>query len=465
MPSRIFLVDDNLDALGVLKTKLEYVGHHVGIAGSAEEALSRIKEFDPAVVITDLHMPGMNGLQLLERVKSDMDDVDVIVATGHEDMSSAVQAMKSGAFDYLVKPMDLGEVESLVRRCLDAQRLNRAARRKSQDPEHPSVGENTVVGRDPRMIDIFKTIGVLAQNRTTVLIRGETGTGKEMIARAIHQNSAASKEPFIAVNCTALSDQLLESELFGHVKGSFTGAVSSKRGYFELAGDGTIFLDEIGDTSPDFQTKLLRVLQERQFYPVGGEEPRFTAARVVAATHQPIEKLVEEGGFREDLYFRLKVVEIEVPPLRERREDIDLLAQALLVKTARSMGSESSFISDAAMKRLRQHSWPGNVRELENVLTRAIVLARGHAIGEDHISIGLTLANPSRRTVGPTSDTLDSVIAAHVADVLARCGGNKSQAARTLAISRSRLARILRKFHLDESGEADPTDDTTLEDD
>ena len=466
MPSRIFLVDDNLDALGVLKTKLEYIGHHVGIAGSAEEALSRIKEFDPALVITDLHMPGMNGLQLLERVKSDMVDVDVIVATGHEDMSSAVQAMKSGAFDYLVKPMDLGEVESLVARCLEAQRLNRAARRKSKAEDRPSVGENTVVGRDPRMIEIFKTIGVLAQNRTTVLIRGETGTGKEMIARAIHQNSAAAKEPFIAVNCTALSDTLLESELFGHAKGSFTGAVSSKRGYFELAGDGTIFLDEIGDTSPDFQTKLLRVLQERQFYPVGGEEPRFTKARVVAATHQPIEKLVEEGGFREDLYFRLKVVEIEVPPLRERREDIPLLANSLLLKTAGNMGSESSFISDSAMKRLQQHSWPGNVRELENVLTRAIVLARGHAIGEDHISIGMPVSSRTRKPEGPASDTLDSVIAAHVDDVLTRCGGNKSQAARTLAISRSRLARILRKFNLDDGADgADGLNDSAFDDD
>ncbi|MEZ4414995.1 MAG: sigma-54 dependent transcriptional regulator [Gemmatimonadota bacterium] len=453
MPSRILLVDDNADALTVLKTKLEHVGHHVGTAGSAEEALSRIKEFDPAVVITDLHMPGMNGIQLLERVKADMTEVDVIVATGHEDMSSAVMAMKAGAFDYLVKPIDLGEVESLVGRCLEAQRLNRTARRVQDDGEPPSFGENTVVGRDPRMIEIFKTIGVLARNRATVLIRGETGTGKEMIARAIHQNSAASREPFIAVNCTALSDTLLESELFGHVKGSFTGAVSSKRGYFELAGSGTIFLDEIGDTSPDFQTKLLRVLQERQFYPVGGEEPRFTEARVVAATHQPIEKLVEEGGFREDLYFRLKVVEIEVPPLRQRREDIPLLAQALLYKTAREMGSQSRFISEPAMRRLKQHSWPGNVRELENVLTRAIVLARGHAIAEEHISLGIQVSSRAKRSEGPDSDTLDAVIAAHVADVLDRCGGNKSQAARTLAISRSRLARILRKFNLDDGSD------------
>ncbi len=464
MPSRILLVDDNEDAMTVLRDRLEYRGYTVGTAGSAEEALSRVMEFDPALIITDLRMPGMNGLQLLERVRTDMEGVDVIVATGHEDMSSAVAAMKAGAYDYVVKPFDFDEVDELVTSCLKAQKLRTQLPPPKKEVE--SFGENTVVGRDPRMIDIFKMIGVLSRNRATVLIRGETGTGKEMVARAIHDNSACSREPFIAVNCTALSDTLLESELFGHVKGAFTGAVTGRKGYFELAGAGTIFLDEIGDTSPDFQTKLLRVLQERQFYPVGGESPRRTEARVIAATHQPVEKLVEEGGFREDLYFRLKVVEIYVPPLRARRNDISELAEALLARIQVEMDAEASHITPQAMRLLEAHEWPGNVRELDNVLTRAAVLARGPAITEDHLALGPPTR--SARDVDPTvpdGETLDAVVAAHVARVLQRTQNNKSQAARVLEISRSRLARIIRKFHLDNGADDGDVDDADANDD
>ncbi len=465
MASRILLVDDNPDALTVLRDRLEYSGYVVGTAGSAEEALSKVAEFDPALIITDLRMPGMDGLQLLERVRSGMSEVDVIVATGHEDMSSAVAAMKAGAFDYITKPWDFDDVEQLVSRCLKAQRLNRQVPEPQEEEPEP-FGENKVTGRDPRMIEIYKTIGVLARNRTTVLIRGETGTGKEMIARAIHDNSGNARDPFIAVNCTALSDTLLESELFGHVKGSFTGAVSSRRGYFELAGAGTIFLDEIGDTSPEFQTKLLRVLQERQFYPVGGESPRRTEARVIAATHQPIEKLVEEGGFREDLYFRLKVVEITVPPLRERMDDVPLLAETLLRRIGQDLGTDAHHITSGAMRRLQGHHWPGNVRELQNVLTRATVLTRGVAIGEEHIALGIDpLPKRSLDPAVPAGDTLDAVVAAHVAKVLRDSGGNKSRASRTLAISRSRLARIIKRFNLDGADEQGEDDITDLDED
>jgi two-component system response regulator AtoC len=318
------------------------------------------------------------------------------------------------------------------------------------------------------MIDIYKMIGVLSRNRTTVMVRGETGTGKEMIARAIHANSAHAEEPFIAVNCTALTDTLLESELFGHTKGSFTGAVASRKGYFELAGGGTIFLDEIGDTSPDFQTKLLRVLQERKFYPVGGEEPRTTEARVIAATHQPIEQLVEDGDFREDLYFRLKVVEIYVPPLRDRRDDIPLLADSLLARIRKETHQTVRHISDAAMKRLMEYDWPGNVRELENALTRAAILARGAAIGPEHLSLGVEFVMPDARREEKRSEkktekargkngtpelpedlSLDAAISRHVQDVLQHTQGNKSETARLLGISRSRLQRYVEKFKLD----------------
>jgi len=266
-----------------------------------------------------------------------------------------------------------------------------------------------------------------------VLIRGETGTGKDVIARGIHENSEASGEPFIAVNCTALTDTLLESELFGHVKGAFTGATGSRKGYFELAGKGTIFLDEIGDTSPDFQTKLLRVLQERRFYPVGGEEPRTTRARVIAATHQPVERLIAAGRFREDLYFRLKVVEIDVPPLRERPGDIELVATALLGRIREETGRDVRRISDEALARLETHVWPGNVRELENALMRAALVARGTVIGADHLIL-------ETRVAAGEELSLREAVRRHVRLVLDRVGGDEASAAELLDISVDELA-------------------------
>jgi two-component system, NtrC family, response regulator AtoC len=465
----ILVVDDDAYTRDIFEQKLEHSGYEVETAESAEEALGKVKKVDPQLIITDLRMPGMDGLQLLEKVKGSMPDVDVIVVTGHEDMTSAVTAMKAGAFDYIVKPVNLREVDALVERCLREQALNRQVREaEAADGEREEVSPDDVVGRVPAMIEIYKMIGVLSRNRTTVMVRGETGTGKEMIARAIHANSAHAEEPFIAVNCTALTDTLLESELFGHTKGSFTGAVASRKGYFELAGGGTIFLDEIGDTSPDFQTKLLRVLQERKFYPVGGEEPRTTEARVIAATHQPIEQLLEDGDFREDLYFRLKVVEIHVPPLRERRDDIPLLAESLLARIRKETHQTVRHISEAAMKRLMEYDWPGNVRELENALTRAAILARGAAIGPEHISLGVDFVMPDGRRDDKRADkktekarpkngtpdlpadlSLDAAISRHVQEVLQHTQGNKSETARLLGISRSRLQRYVEKFKLD----------------
>jgi DNA-binding NtrC family response regulator len=465
---RILVVDDDRDARGVLLAKLAHSGYDVKGAGSAEEALGMVAAFDPALIITDLRMPGMTGIELTERVLAATEGIDLIVATAHEDMASAVAAMKAGAFDYLVKPLRLSELDGLVERCFREQALNREAQAQGRLDDHEPSPRGQVVGRDPRMIEIYKMIGVLSRNRATVLVRGETGTGKELVARAIHAHSAHADQPFIAVNCTALTDTLLESELFGHVKGAFTGAVSSRRGYFELAGSGTIFLDEIGDTSPEFQTKLLRVLQDRTFYPVGGESSRVTEARVVAATHQPVEELVRQGRFREDLYFRLKVVEIEVPPLRERRGDIPLLARALLDRMHAEDGGRVWHISGEAMAKLSAHDWPGNVRELDNALTRASLLARGSALGPEHLSLG---GGPGLRQVSPGSGapqdpvladpsalTMDQAITAHVRRILAITRGNKSEAARIMQISRSRLNRILRRLD-----SADEGDDDVLE--
>ena len=272
MSRRIMVVDDDTDALEVYRTRLNHAGFDVEIAESAEQALSRVKKFDPGMIVTDVRMSGMTGLELLNKIRDAMEGVYVVVMTGHDDMETAVTAMKSGAFDFLVKPVDPKALEALAERCFRERDLSLedAGDQETEFLEGP-LERSQLIGRDPQMVEIYKTIGVLARNRATVLIRGETGTGKEVIARAIHQHSAFSEEPFVAVNCTALTDTLLESELFGHTKGSFTGAISTRKGYFELAGEGTILLDEIGDTSPDFQTKLLRVLQERSFYPYKDE--------------------------------------------------------------------------------------------------------------------------------------------------------------------------------------------------
>jgi len=433
--SRIMVVDDEVDGLEVLKTCLVHAGYEVQTAESAEKALASVKKFDPALIITDVKMSGMSGLELLAKIRESMEGVEVVVMTAHDDMQVAVTAMKSGAFDFLVKPVDLKAVEGLAARCFREQQLASEA----QEPiEEEAMPRGRLVGRDPRMIDVYKTIGVLAGNRATVLVRGETGTGKEVIARAIHENSEQDDEPFIAVNCTALTDTLLETELFGHVKGAFTGATGSRKGYFELAGRGTIFLDEIGDTSPEFQTRLLRVLQERRFYPVGGESPLETKARVIAATHQPIEELIEERRFREDLYFRLKVVEIEVPPLRERRGDIELVATSLLGKIREETGRDVRRISEEALASLVAYDWPGNVRELENALMRAVIMARGTVIGSDHL-----ILEGKEEGAGSADLTLKKAIRRHVQLVLDRAGDDQKAAAKLLGISQKELAKHL----------------------
>ena len=427
---RILVVDDDTDGLEVLELRLTHAGYEVETAESAEKALARVSAFDPGLIVTDIRMSGMTGLDLLEKVRGAMDNVEVVVMTAHDDMETAVKAMKSGAFDFLVKPVDPKAVQALADRCFRERELVES----TEAPEAiAALPRGRLVGRDPRMIDIYKTIGVLAANRATVLVRGETGTGKEVIARGIHENSEYSAEPFIAVNCTALTDTLLESELFGHVKGAFTGATGPRKGYFELAGEGTIFLDEIGDTSPDFQTKLLRVLQERRFYPVGGEKPKTTMARVIAATHQPIGRLIDEGRFREDLYFRLKVVEMTVPPLRERPGDIELVATALLGRIREETGRDVRRISDDAVARLTEYAWPGNVRELENALLRAAIVARGTVIGADHLIL-------EGKYAGPDDLTLDAAVRRHVRLVLDRVDGDVDAAAALLGIDAAAVA-------------------------
>jgi len=440
--ARILVVDDDASIRETFERHLSRSGYTVHLAGDGQQALSLLAEVDPALIITDVRMPGLDGLELLRRVREGADPPDVLVITAHDDMRSAIEAMRAGAYDYLVKPLDLDEIDLLIQRCLSERALRGRIQRQTAAAAETHALDR-LVGRHPRMIEIYKMIGMLAGNRATVLVRGETGTGKERIARAIHFNSPAAAEPFIAVNCSALAETLLESELFGHVRGAFTGAVASRRGCFELAGAGTIFLDEIGDTSPGLQAKLLRVVETREFYPVGSERPRQSQARVIAATHRPLEALVQSGRFREDLYFRLKVVEIAVPPLRERPEDVPLLAAHLLARVAGELHRDVRALSDEALRELARYDWPGNVRELENALTRAAVLARGPVVGVEHLALGRSAAVPDSVETATVGDRLDDVERAHVLRVMARTGGNKRQAARLLGISRPRLDRLL----------------------
>jgi DNA-binding NtrC family response regulator len=445
MTRRILVVDDDPSIRETFELHLERRGYETRTVEDGDRALGLMSSFEPSLVITDVRMPGMDGLELLRRVREGT-DADVIVITAHESMESAVGAMKAGAYDYLVKPLDLKAIDHLLTRCFRDRDRRKSA--ETPPPERAATGEgHRLVGRHPAMIEIYKLIGVLAENRATVLITGETGTGKERIARAIHHSSPHSAEPFIGVNCTAIPETLLESELFGHTRGAFTGAVGARQGYFELAREGTLFLDEIGDTAPEFQSKLLRVLEEGEFYPVGAESPRRTTARIMAAAQTPLEERVREGRFRTDLFFRLQVVEIRVPPLRERREDIPLLVDHFLRKAARDLGQEVKGISGEALKALMGYQWPGNIRELEHALTRAVVLARGPTLGEEHFHLGS--AGLGGESAGPRDESLEAVEAAHVQEILERTGGVKRHAAEILEISRTRLDRIIKKHGLE----------------
>ncbi|CAN5847037.1 sigma-54 dependent transcriptional regulator [soil metagenome] len=466
MKGRILIVDDDAAIRETLTDHLSGEGYTVLAADSAEQALNRMSDFDPALVVTDVRMPGMTGIELASHVRERSPDTYTVVITAFEDMDTAVGAMRAGAFDLLVKPLDLRLVEMTIERCFRDRALHRRMRHYAGEAAEPyALGK--LVGRDPKMIDVYKVIGSVASTRTPVLIRGETGTGKEVVARAIHFNSLAAQEPFVAINCTALSETLLESELFGHVRGAFTGAVHERRGRFELAGGGTVFLDEIGDTSPAFQAKLLRVLQEHEFEPVGGERARRTEARVIAATHRPLEALVKAGSFREDLYFRLRVVELRVPPLRERRGDVPLLARHLLARIAGELHREL-YLSESVLESLSAYPWPGNVRELENALARAAVLARGKAILPEHLALG-DLTGPGEGDHGgagtgpggaghhPSRDaSLADVERAHVVRVLTRTRGNKREACRILRISRPRLDRTLSRHGIEVTEYAPP---------
>ena len=448
MSGSLLVVDDDAVVREALVEALAEAGYEVRAAGDGARAVALLAERAPDVVLSDVRMPGMDGLALLALLRERAPEIPVLLMTAFDDMPTVVAAMREGATDFLVKPLDLHELRTRVARVIDDRRARaRAGRGRRGEDETPPPQLADLVGRDPRMIEIYKLVGQVAATRANVLIRGESGTGKELIARAIHDHSREAREPFVPINCTAVPATLLESELFGHVRGAFTGAQENRRGKFALAGRGAIFLDEIGDTSADFQTKLLRVLQERQFYPVGADRPERTEARVIAATHRDLEAMVAAGQFRADLYYRLRVVEIVVPSLRERAGDLPLLATTLVRRAAAAVGRPEPVLAPDALAALARHAWPGNVRELENCLTRAVVVASGDVIRAEHLVLGGVAPDGSAKL-----GTLDEAERDHVLRVLAATRGHKARAAQILGISRPRLDRILARHGIGPDG-------------
>ncbi len=440
MADTILVVDDDPDVLASLSETLTSFGHEVSVAGDAAEAIRTIRSSPPSVVLSDVRMPDEDGLSLLRRVRSDFHDVDVVMMTAYDDMQTVATAMREGAVDFLVKPIELTQLRTILDRVM-ADRRTRLRQRRTV-PTEPRL--ESLVGGHPVMIEVYKKIGQAAAAKANVLIRGESGTGKELIARAIHANAPNAAQPFVAVNCAAVPGTLLESELFGHVRGAFTGAVGGRRGCFAQAGSGTIFLDEIGDTSTDFQSKLLRVLQSREYQPVGSERVERTDARVIAATHRPLETLVGQGCFRADLYYRLRVLEIAVPPLRERIADVARLAEHLASRAAAAMGAPPPVVSREAAAVLVHHDWPGNVRELENCILRAMAVATGGVIRPDHL--GLTTFSSLSE---PVTASLAVIERDHIARVLAYTGRHKARTAEILGVSKPRLNRLMQKYLLE----------------
>ncbi len=458
MSDAVWIIDDDRSIRWVLEKALEREGIACEVFNSAGEALARLEKSRPAAVISDINMPGPSGLEFLQHVKEKLPKVPVIIMTAYSDLDSAVAAFQSGAFEYLSKPFDVDAAVELVRRAL------------AQNQETVPTGEDMakvpeILGQAPAMQEVFRAIGRLSQSNVTVLITGESGTGKELVAHALHRHSSRAGGPFIALNTAAIPKDLLESELFGHERGAFTGAAAQRRGRFEQADGGTLFLDEIGDMPPDLQTRLLRVLADGQFYRVGGHSPVKVNVRVIAATHQDLETRVREGLFREDLYHRLNVIRLRLPALRERREDIPLLARHFLQKSARELGVETKKLSDAALKLMSGMAWSGNVRQLENVCHYLTVMAPGQVVepkdlpadltgaekggeGEDWLSC-LSRQADMRLARGDTA-ILDELVPAFektlITIALKHTGGRRIEAAQLLGWGRNTLTRKIQEL-------------------
>ena len=439
---RILVVDDETVVRESLKDWLMEDDYEVGLAASGEDAVSMAQEKSWDVILLDLKMPGMDGLETLKRLKKMTPEAEVLMMTAFATIDTAVQAMKEGAFDYLVKPFDPDEIEMHIKKIVEHKELileNILLRQKLEE----KYQYDEIIGKSSAMQEVFELITRIAPTDSTVLITGESGTGKELIAQAIHGNSARCYMPFIAVSCGALPDSLLESELFGYEKGAFTGAEHTKKGRFEMADKGTIFLDEIGEISLKTQVDLLRVLQQKAFRRLGGEEEIKVDVRILAATNRDIQKAIRENRFREDLFYRLNVISIHVPPLRDRKEDIPLLVETFIRRYCLEMNKEQVKIAPTALKLLLDYDWPGNVRELENVIERALVIGQGKEIAADDFPF-------SRRELGPEKfpKSLKIMEQMHIERILEETDWNISRAARELDIDRQTLYNKIEKYKI-----------------
>jgi len=451
---RIVVIDDEVNAAAALETLLREDGYDVARAHDGRSGLQLLEKHDPDVVLTDLRMPGMDGIELLAKIKEIRPETMVIVMTAYGTVKTAVKAMKLGAEDYLGKPIDVEELEVVLQKALERKGLVEEARSLRERLEHKYRLDN-LVGESPEMLSVFKTIRQVAPSSASVLLLGESGTGKELFAQALHQHSSRRNRPFVKVACAALPETLLESELFGHEKGSFTGAVYTRAGRFEAADGGTLFLDEIGDITPTVQVKLLRFLEEREFERVGGNKTFKVDVRIVAATHRDLKKKLEDGSFREDLFYRLNVIEIHIPPMRERPGDIPLLAHHFLRKYADANGKELKGISDEVLALLLSHPWPGNVRELENAMERAVVLSDGPTLAPAHFPTlrkavagepGTPPAGGAGFGVRIPGSTLADLEREAILRTLEAVGGSTSKAAAILDISARKIQYKLKEY-------------------
>jgi DNA-binding NtrC family response regulator len=449
--TRILVVDDEEIVRESLGGWLEKDGYSVSSAPDGRSAVERLKAEKWNVLLVDLKMPGMDGLQVLEEARKLQPDAAAVIMTAYATVDTAVSAMKLGAFDYLVKPFDPEELSLMMQKIVTQQALVRenAVLRRALKKEHRF---RDFVSKSPAMQKVFDLAQVAARSNSTILVLGESGSGKEVLARAIHAESQRAEGPFVAVSCAALTETLLESELFGHEKGAFTGAVARRKGKFEAAHGGTLFLDEVGDVSPKLQLDLLRVLEDRRFHRVGGTEPIDVDVRIIAATNRDLKKAVADGSFREELFYRLNVIPITLPPLRDRKEDIPLLVETFLERLGVEMKKPLEGISTEAMAALMSHDWPGNVRELRNVLERGAVVATGSIIQLADMGLTRSAGAPA---AAREPGTLEEMERRHIAEVLTHTGGNVSQAARVLGIDRVTLYNKMRKYQIRKDGGED----------
>jgi two-component system, NtrC family, response regulator AtoC len=448
---KILIIDDERSLLESLEMFLTEKGYAVECATTAAEGFEKSDSFNPDATILDIRLPDMDGLEVLRKLRS-LDKRNIIIITAFHDMDTTIKAVKSGAFEYIPKPIDVEELERAIDRAMRFSSFAHGTDALSSPPL--AYEEGRIIGKSRVMKEIFKTIGILSENRVTVLIEGETGTGKELIARAIHNHSACRKQPFRIINCSAIVGTLLESELFGHEQGSFTGASYTRKGKFELAGEGTIFLDEVGEIPFELQSKLLRFLQEKEFERIGSEKKIKSNARVIAATNKDLWRMAQDGSFREDLYYRLSVATIRVPPLRERKSDIPFLIEHVLKKLNYELKKSMKRVEQGAQEKMMEYEWPGNIRELENVLTHAAINTQEEVILEDLVAplVGKRFSKQDNGKEVSDGESLQNMEKDYIIKILDRTRWHLGRTCELLGISRPTLRNKLRTYGISPNG-------------